>query len=198
MIMGKGSSHRIGECYSIRNYRKHEISEMKSFGIEKAKVKGVPSSELKKSLYEKAIAEIKDNVKKVDSVVPRMATMVSVFKNIMPHYFWCGFYFAEEKEMIIGPYQGSTACPSIAYSGVCGTSAKKKESVVVPDVHKFPGHIACDERSKSEIVVPLFDSGGRVIAVFDVDSSQLEAFDEVDKRYLEEIMPILLEKEIFK
>lgn len=196
--MEKESLQGAGGCYSIGSYRKHEISEMKSSGMEKTKVKGVPSPELKKSLYDKAIAEIKDRVKEVDSVVPRMATMVSVFKNTMPHYFWCGFYFAEEKEMVIGPYQGSTACPSIAYSGVCGTSAKKKESVVVSDVHKFPGHIACDERSKSEIVVPLFDSGGRVIAVFDVDSSQLEAFDEVDKNYLEEIMPILLEKEVFK
>ena len=72
--------------------------------------------------------------------------------------------------MIIGPYQGTAACPNIAYSGVCGASAKKKETLVVPDVHKFPGHIPCDERSNSEIVVPLFDKQGRVIAVFDVDS----------------------------
>mgnify|MGYP001571622122 FL=1 len=102
------------------------------------RAKGVPSAALKKSLYEGALAEIKERVMEVDSIVPRMATMASVLKNTMPHYFWCGFYFAEENEMIIGPYQGSTACPNIAYTGVCGTSAKKKETVIVRNVHEFP------------------------------------------------------------
>ena len=156
----------------------------------------VPNHILKNELYEKAINEIRERVKGVDSVVPRMATMTSVLKSAIPYYFWCGFYFAEENEMIIGPYQGSTACPNIAYTGVCGTSARKKETVIVPDVHDFPGHIACDERANSEIVVPLFDNKGRVIAVFDVDSTAHNAFDEIDRKYLEEMMPILLEKEV--
>ena len=150
----------------------------------------------KKALYEKAIVEIKERVKNVDSVVPRMATVASVLKNMMPHYFWCGFYFAEEDEMIVGPYQGTTACPNIAYTGVCGTSAKKGRTIIVPDVHNFPGHIPCDARSNSEMVVPLLDKHGRVIAVLDVDSTHLDAFDKIDKEYLEKhIMPILLEKE---
>jgi L-methionine (R)-S-oxide reductase len=149
----------------------------------------------KRELYEKAIGEIKERVSGVESVVPRMATVAAVLKDIMPYYFWCGFYFSEEKEMIVGPYQGSTACPNIAYSGVCGASVKNKETVLVPNVHNFPGHIACDERSNSEIVVPLLDDQGRVIAVFDVDSSQLGAFDEIDKEFLEKLMPVLLEKE---
>ena len=149
----------------------------------------------KEELYKKALVEIKERVKDVDSVVPRMATVAAVLKNTMPHYFWCGFYFAEEDELIIGPYQGTCACPNIAYSGVCGTSAKNKEVVVVPDVHKFPGHIACDERSKSEIVIPLVGKNGMVIAVLDVDSSSYNAFDEVDKKYLGKIASILLEKE---
>ena len=153
------------------------------------------SSSAKKQLYEKAISEIKNRVKTVDSVVPRMATVASVLKNTMPYYFWCGFYFAEENEMIIGPYQGTTACPSIAYTGVCGTSAKRKEPIIVPNVHEFPGHIPCDERSNSEMVVPLMDDHGRVIGVFDVDSTQVNAFDDIDKEYLKSIMPILLEKE---
>ncbi len=165
-------------------------------GIGKASLRIViPNNTKKSELYEMAIAEIKERIKDVDSVVPRMATMASVLKDIMPHYSWCGFYFAEENEMIIGPYQGSTACPNIGYSGVCGTSARKKETVIVPDVHKFPGHIACDERSNSEIVSPLLDSQGRIIAVFDVDSTALNAFDEIDRKYLEELLPILLEKE---
>lgn len=158
----------------------------------------VPDVATKKELYEDALKEIKERVKDVDSVVSRMATVVSVLRNNMPHYFWCGFYFAEEGEMVIGPYQGSTACPNISYGGVCGTSAKNKKSLIVPDVHKFPGHITCDERSNSEIVVPLIDERGIVIAVLDVDSSELNAFDDFDRKFLEKkIMPILLEKSDF-
>ena len=166
-------------------------------GIGKRVVKlDIPDSNKKRDMYEKALEEIRDRVKDVDSVVPRMATVSSVLKNIMPHYSWCGFYFAEEDEMIIGPYQGTTACPNIAYTGVCGTSARKKETVVVPNVHEFPGHIPCDERSNSEIVVPVMDNEERVIAVLDIDSTELNAFDEVDREFLEKhIVPILLERE---
>ena len=155
----------------------------------------IPSLGIKRELYEKAIYEISERIKDVYSVIPRMATVAAVLKNIMPHYFWCGFYFAEENEMIIGPYQGSCACPNISYGGVCGTAARKKETIIVPNVHEFPGHIACDERSNSEIVVPLISDREMVIAVFDVDSTELGAFDSVDKEYLEKIMPILLERE---
>ena len=190
MVLGKLYKFRF-QRYIMDNHKPHEGlgKELQRFEI--------PSVDVKRDLYERAIVEIKDRVKDVDSVVPRMATIVAILKSTMPHYFWSGFYFAEENEMIIGPYQGSCACPNISYTGVCGTSARRKETVIVPDVHKFPGHIACDERSKSEIVVPLFDEKGRVIAVFDVDSSELNAFDEIDKEYLEKIMPILLERELF-
>ena len=154
----------------------------------------VPDKATKKKLYKNALKEIKERVKDVDSIVSRMATIVSVLRNGMPHYFWCGFYFAEEGEMVIGPYQGSTACPNISYDGVCGASAKKKDALIVPNVNDFPGHIICDARSKSEIVVPLFGENGMVIAVLDVDSTELDAFDEVDKDFLEKhIMPILLD-----
>jgi len=95
--------------------------------------------------------------------------------------------------MVVGPYQGSTACASIGYEGCCGTAAKNKETLIIPNVHEFPGHIACDERSNSEIVVPLIHEQGTVIAVLDVDSTQLNAFDDVDKNFLEnKIMPVLL------
>lgn len=149
----------------------------------------------KERLYQESIKEIKHELETLEKgiIVPRMATMVAVLKNKIPYYFWCGFYFCEETELIVGPYQGTLACPNITYKGVCGTSANKKEPVVVPNVHEFPGHIVCDEASQSEIVVPLLDKAGRVIAVFDVDSSELNAFDEVDRKYLEELMPLLLE-----
>ena len=152
----------------------------------------------KVALYEKALGEIENKLEGLaeGNIVPRMATVAAVLKNTMPHYFWCGFYFAEEKELLIGPYQGTSACPNIAYSGVCGSAAKKKKTTIVQDVHAFPGHITCDIRAKSEIVVPLRDSQGRVIAVFDVDATKHGAFDEVDKKYLEQLMPLLLKGEI--
>ncbi|MDP4039645.1 MAG: GAF domain-containing protein [Candidatus Pacearchaeota archaeon] len=154
-------------------------------------------SESKEKLYVEATEEIKRRIAPLEkgNIIPRMATISAVLKDKMPYYFWCGFYFAEEEELIAGPYQGPSACPNISYSGVCGASAKKKESIVVPDVHKFPGHVVCDVRSQSEIVVPLLDDKNRIIAVFDVDSSELNAFDEVDRKYLEQIMPLLLEGE---
>ena len=147
----------------------------------------------KEEMYEKAIEEIKSKLENVKGdIIPKMATVAAVLKHTLPHYFWCGFYFAEEKELVIGPYQGSSACPNIEYTGVCGTSAQKKETIIVPNVHKFPGHIACDARSKSEIVVPIMEDG-RVIGVFDVDAKTLNAFDETDKKYLEQIVPMLLD-----
>ncbi len=147
----------------------------------------------KEALYQRAIEEIKQRLHHTAGIVPRMATVAAVLKNTMPHFFWCGFYFAEEEELVIGPYQGTSACANIAYSGVCGTAAKKKETVVVGDVHKFPGHIPCDEASQSEIVVPIMDEDGRVIGVFDVDATTVNAFDAVDQRYLEQIVPTVLE-----
>lgn len=152
----------------------------------------------KRKLYERALEEIKVQIDTLEKgiIVPRMATIVAVLKDIMPHYLWCGFYFAEENEMIIGPYQGRIACPNIPYTGVCGTAARKKAPLVVPDVEKFPGHIVCDERAKSEIVIPIKDGKGRVIGVFDVDSDIKGAFNEIDIKYLQKLTPILLEGEI--
>jgi GAF domain-containing protein len=174
----------------VENHNSHEGMDQKTEMIV------VPDRERKRELYERSLEEIKEGVKDVDSLVSRMATVVSVLRSNLEYYFWCGFYFTEEGEMVVGPYQGSTACANITYEGVCGAAARKKESVVVPNVHEFPGHIACDERSNSEIVVPLIGENGMVIAVLDVDSTELNAFDEVDRECLEEmIMPVLLDVE---
>ena len=150
--------------------------------------------ENKDKLYKRAITEIRERILYVKDIVPRMATITAVLKNTIPYYYWCGFYFAEEEELVIGPYQGTSACPNIAYSGVCGASVKKKSSIIVPDVHKFPGHIPCDEKSNAEIVVPLIDKEGRTIGVFDVDSTKFSAFDETDRKYLEKIISLLFKK----
>ena len=155
----------------------------------------VMNAKEKEVLYNKAHAEIKERLHHTTGIIPRMATVAAVLKNTLPYFFWCGFYFAEEDELVIGPYQGTSACANIAYSGVCGAAAKKEETVVVPDVHKFPGHIPCDDSSKSEIVVPVKDEEGRVIAVFDVDATEVNVFDAADKKFLEQIIPVVLEKE---
>ncbi len=152
-------------------------------------------SDKKEALYKEAKKEIIERLNNAEGgIVPRMATVTSVLKNAFDYYFWCGFYFTEEEKLIVGPYQGTSACANIEYSGCCGTAATKKETIVIPNVHEFPGHIPCDEKSNAEIVVPLIDGDGRVVAVFDVDSTEINAFDAIDKKNLEEILPILLEE----
>ena len=102
---------------------------------------------------------------------------------------WAGFYILRGDELVLGPFQGKPACVRIAIGrGVCGAAAARRETIVVEDVHQFPGHIACDGRSQSEVVVPVFDAAGALIAVLDVDSDRPAAFDEVDAHWLEKIV----------
>ena len=122
----------------------------------------------------------------------RMATVASMLAASFEHYFWTGFYVVDpdkDRELVVGPYQGTLGCLRIAYGrGVCGAAAATGQTQLVPDVHAFPGHIACDGRSASEVVVPVFDAAGQLIAVFDVDATEPAAFDEVDARWLETIL----------
>jgi L-methionine (R)-S-oxide reductase len=126
------------------------------------------------------------------NLVARQATVVSMLANAFERYFWTGFYLVDPEtpdELVIGPYQGSLGCLRIAFGrGVCGTAAAERRTVIVPDVDAFPGHIACDSRSRSEIVVPVIDAAGALLGVFDVDSAELAAFDETDAAGLERIL----------
>ncbi len=118
-----------------------------------------------------------------------MATINSVLANRFEHFFWTGFYRVCGDRLVVGPYIGTVGCLQIEFGrGVCGTSAAEKRTVVVPDVNQFPGHIACDANSKSEIVVPVFDRDGVLVAVLDVDSDRLNAFDDADAEGLERIV----------
>ena len=120
-----------------------------------------------------------------------MATINSVLAHQFPHFFWTGFYRVCGARLIVGPYIGTVGCLQIDFGrGVCGTAAAKGETVIVPDVSRFPGHIACDPRSKSEIVVPVLGPDRELIAVLDVDSDQLDAFNDEDRAGLERIVAL--------
>ncbi len=121
-------------------------------------------------------------------VIARMATVTGILAHHLPYFFWTGFYQVDPTkgdELVVGPYQGTLGCLRIHFNrGVCGACARSQKPIIVPSVQKFPGHIACDSRSQSEIVVPIFDRQKNLIAVLDVDSEFTEAFDEVDREEL--------------
>lgn len=124
--------------------------------------------------------------------VARMATACAVLHHKQPHFFWTGFYRLAAGQLVVGPYQGPLACSVLpGPDGVCWAAVARGASVVVADVHAFPGHVACDARSRSEIVVPVRDAGGRIVAVLDVDSDQPGAFGEVDREGLEAIVTLI-------
>lgn len=124
--------------------------------------------------------------------IARMATIASMRTHAFPAFFWTGFYLVDDArrgELVVGPYQGTLGCLRIPFGmGVCGAAAASLRTQIVPEVHAFPGHIACDSRSNSEIVVPVLDGEGRLIAVLDVDSIDFAAFDETDETWLQRIL----------
>ena len=126
------------------------------------------------------------------NLTARLATVAAMLAQAFEHYFWAGFYLvdpAKPDELVVGPYQGTLGCLRIAFGrGVCGAAAAERRTLIVPDVEAFPGHIACDSRSRSEIVVPVFGPGGALIGVFDVDSTELAAFDGDDAAGIERVL----------
>ena len=150
------------------------------------------SGENKIRRYAEIEKEIAAVIQGERNLIARRANISTLLHHGLDHYFWTGFYLVDPDkpdELVIGPYQGTLGCLRIPFGrGVCGTAAVRRETVIVPDVHEFPGHIACDSRSESEIVVPVFDRNGKLIAVFDVDSDSRAMFDEQDKLALERIL----------
>lgn len=123
-----------------------------------------------------------------------MATINSILANRFDHFYWTGFYRVCGDRLVVGPYMGTVGCLQIEFGkGVCGTAAQTRQTLIVPDVNQFPGHIACDPNSKSEIVVPVFGPDGELIGVLDVDSDRLDSFDEEDQRGLEKIVALFRE-----
>ena len=123
--------------------------------------------------------------------IAKMANIAAVLHESFG-FWWTGFYRVAGEELILGPFQGPVACMHIPFGqGVCGTAWARRETVVVPDVEKFPGHIACSSASRSEIVVPVRGESGEVVAVLDIDSDRLATFNEVDRKWLERIVTLL-------
>ena len=148
----------------------------------------------KQCLYEQILPQIQSLVAGETDLIANMANVAAVLHETFG-FWWTGFYLVKsgeknEKQLVLGPFQGPIACTRIPFGkGVCGTAWQRKETIVVPDVEQFPGHIACSSLSRSEIVVPVARNN-EIIAVLDVDSKQLNTFDETDKIYLEKIVAL--------
>ncbi len=147
----------------------------------------------KEKRYGRLYRQIKELIKKSsNNPFSNMATINAVLHHKMDYFFWTGFYLLQNGRLQVGPYQGPLACIDLKKdTGVCWAAISRGETVVVPDVHKFPGHIACDSRSNSEIVVPLKNKEDRITGVLDVDSKELNSFDETDAQWLERIVHLV-------
>ena len=144
--------------------------------------------------YKSLIKQVKCLLSKDDKTISNLSNFVAAIYQSFEKISWAGFYLIETESLYLGPFQGKVACTNIKIGqGVCGTSAKEKKTVIVEDVNKFPGHIFCDADSKSEIVIPVF-KGKNLYGVLDLDSTEISAFNEIDKKYLEEMCIFLSEK----
>ena len=143
----------------------------------------------KEERYKILIPQVEALIGGEKDVIANLANIVAVLKFGM-NFFWVGFYFVKENELVLGPFQGPVACTRIGFGkGVCGTSWKDQRTIIVKDVNEFPGHIACNSGSRSEIVVPVLKKD-KVVLVLDVDSDKLADFDETDKYYLEKVVKL--------
>ena len=142
--------------------------------------------------YDRLAEQLAELYAKVADPQARMASAAALLHHKMPHFFWTGFYRLVDGDLIVGPYQGPIACLLLErHKGVCWASADRGEPVLVPDVHAFPGHIACDSRSQSEVVVPVRDGSGAIAGVLDVDSEKPDAFSEADVEGLTKIAAMI-------
>ncbi len=152
----------------------------------------IPAQATKAEKYRSLLPQIRALVADEPSVTANLANVAAALHETFG-FFWTGFYRVEDQELVLGPFQGPVACTRIARGrGVCGTAWAEARTVVVPDVQAFPGHIACSAASQSEIVVPVV-SGGEVKMVLDIDSDQLNTFDDTDQQYLEELAELIAE-----
>src|ERR1051325_10978199 len=162
--------------------------------MSRAEVRRLPDQPIDKPvLYDQLARQLDALLAGEPDLVANAANMASLVYHGLADLNWAGFYFARNDGLVLGPFQGKPACVRIAWgSGVCGSAAARGGTLVVPDVHEFPGHIACDPVSRSELVVPLL-WGGRAVGVFDLDSPLLRRFGEADRAGVERLVAILLD-----
>ncbi len=148
------------------------------------------SGESKEEKYVNLLPQLKNLIDGESDLVANCANIAAALRQTFG-FFWVGFYFVKDHELVLGPFQGDIACTRIALGrGVCGSAWQRKEAIIVPDVEEFPGHIACSAASKSEIVIPILNNG-IVRSVLDVDSDKIDDFDAIDQRYLEKICALI-------
>ncbi len=146
----------------------------------------------KQSRYLRIFEQIEGLMNKSDDPDARMSTILAVLHHKMEYYFWTGFYFLKDGDLVVKNYQGPLACQVLEkHKGVCWAAVDQQKTIVVPDVHLFPGHIACDSRSNSEIVVPVKNKDGMIIGVLDVDSADFNSFDATDAEWLEKTVNLI-------
>jgi len=146
----------------------------------------------KEGRYRRIYLQLQELLKKSDDPDARLATIAAVLPHKIDYFFWTGFYLLKQGALIVRCYQGPLACQVLEKNkGVCWAAVNRGETIVVDDVHLFPGHIACDARSTSEIVVPLHNKQGEITGVLDVDSKEKGAFDSTDREWLEKIVKLL-------
>lgn len=153
----------------------------------------VISSGTKAEMYRQLLPQLKALIDGESSLIANLANVAAALRQTFG-FFWVGFYLVDDNELVLGPFQGDVACTRIGFGkGVCGSAWEKGETIIVPDVVAFPGHIACSSQSRSEIVVPV-KQNRKVVAILDVDSTELNDFDDADKNGLENISKLLSEK----
>jgi L-methionine (R)-S-oxide reductase len=151
----------------------------------------LPKTQQRKEIYDALQPQLEALVSGETDFIANLANIAAALKEAFD-FFWVGFYLKKGNQLVLGPFQGPIACTRIDFHrGVCGYCYSQKQTVIVPDVEAFPGHIACSSASKSEIVLPAFDAEGNVILVLDVDSDKLDDFSEVDKNGLEKVMKLI-------
>lgn len=151
----------------------------------------IPKNASRKAIYESIIPQIEGLLSGETDEIANLSNFAAALKEAFD-FFWVGFYIKRENQLVLGPFQGPIACTRINFDkGVCGYCYRTKETVIVPNVDEFPGHIACSSASKSEIVLPVFDKNSEILMVLDVDSDKLDDFSEVDKEGLEQLVRIL-------
>ncbi|MBS3818575.1 GAF domain-containing protein [bacterium] len=150
------------------------------------------NSDLLNDRYKRIYSQLQKILNQTENQTARMATVAALLHHKMPRFFWTGFYILNQGNLIVGPYQGPLACQVLEKNkGVCWTALLQRKTLIVPNVHEFPGHIACDSRSNSEMVVPLWNESKEVWGVLDIDSQEFDAFSSVDKENLEEIVTLI-------